>query len=426
MSGGGAKGLAHIGVIKALEEHNIPIDYVAGTSIGAIIGGLYAMGYTPDEMADIIRSDEFQFWLTGDIEPKYQYYFKTAETLPNYLRIGVDIKDSLQISPRLPSSLIPPVQMNYVFLKLFAQANALSSNSFDNLFVPFRCVASNVNEKKAHIFRSGDLGNAVRASMSFPLVFKPITIDGNLMLDGGIYNNFPTNVMQRAFNPDYMIGSNVASDPKEINENNVYTMLESMVVNRFEYPIPSGKGTTIKFQLNDVSLLDFDKLDKVMKIGYDQTIAIIDEIKQSVQREVTLEELATQRAAFKKKLPELRFNEICLEESAELDEAQKEYISRTMNKNGHTFDLTEFKKDYFKLLADKQIDRIVPRAIYAPTDSLFELSLNVFPRERLSVLFGGNISTGVANQTYIGLNYKGFSSYTYDLLAAEPKQKVKL
>ncbi len=247
MSGGGAKGLAHIGVIKALEEHNIPIDYVAGTSIGAIIGGLYAMGYTPDEMADIIRSDEFQFWLTGDIEPKYQYYFKTAETLPNYLRIGVDIKDSLQISPRLPSSLIPPVQMNYVFLKLFAQANALSSNSFDNLFVPFRCVASNVNEKKAHIFRSGDLGNAVRASMSFPLVFKPITIDGNLMLDGGIYNNFPTNVMQRAFNPDYMIGSNVASDPKEINENNVYTMLESMVVNRFEYPIPSGKGTTIKF-----------------------------------------------------------------------------------------------------------------------------------------------------------------------------------
>ncbi|MDR1698446.1 MAG: patatin-like phospholipase family protein, partial [Prevotellaceae bacterium] len=416
MSGGAAKGLAHIGVIKALEEHNIPIDYITGTSIGAIIGGLYAMGYSPDEMADLIRSDEFRFWLTGDVEPKYQYYFKTTETLPNYLRIGIDIKDSLQISPRLPNSLIPSAQMNYVFLRLFSQANAVGYNSFDNLFVPFRSVASNMNEKKAHVFRSGDLGDAVRASMSFPLVFKPITIDGNLMLDGGIYNNFPVSVMLKDFNPDYMIGSNVAGDPKEIDEKNVYSMLESMVVNRFDFPIPPGRGTTIKFQLNNISLRDFDKLDEAVQIGYERTIAVIDQIKQSVKREVTQEELSARRAAFREKLPELRFGEICLTESTELNKEQKGYIIRTMNKDGRTFDIAEFKKDYFKLLADKQIAEIIPRATYVSTDNLFELGLTVHPSEQLSVLFGGNISTGVANQTYIGLNYKGFSSYTYDLL----------
>jgi len=415
MSGGGAKGLAHIGVIKALEENNIPIDYVAGTSIGAIVGGLYAMGYSPDEMADLIRSDKFRFWLTGDIEPKYLYYFKTSEVLPNYLNIGIDIKDSLRVSVRPPSSLISSAQMNYVFLKLFSQANAVSNNDFDSLFVPFRCVASNITEKKPHVFRNGDLGDAVRASMTFPFIFKPITIDGNLMFDGGIYNNFPVNVMEEDFNPGFMIGSDVESESFKLNESNVYMQLQSMIVNRSDHSIPPDRGITLKLNLDDVSLLAFERIDEIMQVGYSHTISIIDEIRQSVTRQVTQEDLNARRATFRQQLPELRFRNIDLTNSR-LNEMQREYISLSMYKKGRTFGIDEFKKDYFKLLADKQISEIIPRAVYNPADSLFDLQLNVSPRERLSVLFGGNISTGVANQTYIGLNYKGFSSYTYDLL----------
>jgi len=96
LSGGGAKGAAHIGVIKALEENNIPIDYVAGTSIGAIIGSLYAMGYTPDEMLALILSEEFGYWQTGMVEDDYLYYFKKPDNTPDFSHFSIDISDSFK------------------------------------------------------------------------------------------------------------------------------------------------------------------------------------------------------------------------------------------------------------------------------------------------------------------------------------------
>ena len=95
MSGGGAKGLAHIGVIKALEEENIPIDYATGTSMGAIVAALYAMGYTPDEMIASMKSEDFQHWYTGTLDRKYMFYFKQNKEVPDMLNIHFDLKDSL-------------------------------------------------------------------------------------------------------------------------------------------------------------------------------------------------------------------------------------------------------------------------------------------------------------------------------------------
>ena len=125
MSGGGAKGAAHIGVIKALEENNIPIDYVAGTSIGAIIGSLYAMGYTPEEMLDLMLSEEFGYWQTGTVESKYAFFFKEPDPTPEFAHFSIDFTDSLQVKASfLPQSLINPIQMNQAFMGLFAQATA--------------------------------------------------------------------------------------------------------------------------------------------------------------------------------------------------------------------------------------------------------------------------------------------------------------
>ena len=184
MSGGGAKGAAHIGVIKALEENGVPIDYVTGTSIGAIIGSLYAMGYTPDEMLQLMLSDEFGYWQTGMVEEKYSYYFKEPAPTPEIVNFAIDLSDSLQVKANfLPNSLINPIQMNQAFMALFAQATAKAGWNFNNLFVPFRCVASDVYTKKAIVFKSGDLGDAVRASMSFPFVFQPIWKDSVPLFD---------------------------------------------------------------------------------------------------------------------------------------------------------------------------------------------------------------------------------------------------
>ena len=149
LSGGGAKGAAHIGVIKALEENGIPIDYITGTSAGAIVGSLYAMGYTPEEMVELMLSEEFSYWQTGTVENEYKYYFKRPDPTPEFGHFSIDMTDSLQVKASfLPQSLINPIQMNQAFMALFSQATAKAGWNFDNLFVPFRCVASDIYSKK--------------------------------------------------------------------------------------------------------------------------------------------------------------------------------------------------------------------------------------------------------------------------------------
>ena len=121
LSGGGAKGMTHIGIIRALEENNIPIDYITGTSMGAIIGSLYAMGYSPDDMEALLRSEDFKRWYSGKVEPKYAYYFKKSIPTPEFFNICFDFKDSLNVKPQLPTSMVNPIQMNLVFVELFAR-----------------------------------------------------------------------------------------------------------------------------------------------------------------------------------------------------------------------------------------------------------------------------------------------------------------
>lgn len=147
LSGGGAKGIAHIGMIKALEENDIPIDYITGTSMGAIVGGLYAAGYSPDEMMTLIKSEDFQNWMSGKVEDRFQYYFRNENPTPEMFNLNIWLKDSTSSNKNflLPSNLINPRQMNIVFTQLFGPASASSDYDFNYLMVPFslcrfRCV----------------------------------------------------------------------------------------------------------------------------------------------------------------------------------------------------------------------------------------------------------------------------------------------
>ena len=121
LSGGGAKGIAHIGLIKVLEDHNIPIDYITGTSIGAIIGGLYAAGYSPEEMLELFNSDDFKLWSTGKIDKEDLYYFKQKDELPNWMKVDVT-KKADKIKVIFPINLIPEQQMDFAFLQLVDDA----------------------------------------------------------------------------------------------------------------------------------------------------------------------------------------------------------------------------------------------------------------------------------------------------------------
>ncbi|MDY3068590.1 MAG: patatin-like phospholipase family protein [Parabacteroides sp.] len=404
LSGGGAKGAAHIGVIKALEENNVPIDYVTGTSIGAIIGSLYAIGYTPDEMLKLMLSEEFGYWQKGKVEDDYMYYFRKPDATPEFFNISLDFSDSLHIKTNfLPQSLIDPIQMNQAFMGLYAQASAKAGWNFDNLFVPFRCVGSDVYNKRAVIFKNGDLGDAVRVSMTFPMVFKPIWKDKVPLFDGGIYDNFPVKPMQDSFNPDFILGSNLSSGPNKPS-NNLYSQLEAMIMQDGQKGISEEEGVTVRFNFQDVSLLDFDRAEELMEIGYKRTMQLMDSIKRRVPRELPKEDLARRRKEYRENLPPLEFRNIYI---TGVTEAQKKYIESQLHRdiNG-TFSMEEFKKAYFKMLAYSKIKEIVPHAVYNRRNKTFDLYLDVKMSEEIDINFGGNISSHQANQLYLGLGYK--------------------
>ena len=228
LSGGGAKGIAHAGVIKALEENDIPIDYVTGTSMGAIVGSLYSCGWSPEKMESFFTAPDFKYWSTGTIDRNLVYYISTPTPTPQWVSLNVNFRDTTNfVNQIIPANLISPIPMNLEFLKLYAPYTDQCRENFNNLFVPFRCVTSDVYHKRKIVLDKGSLGDAVRASMSFPLVFKPIKMDGVLVYDGGIYDNFPVDVMQKDFNPDFIIGVSVSSPDKKPREGDIYSRLRS-------------------------------------------------------------------------------------------------------------------------------------------------------------------------------------------------------
>lgn len=416
LSGGGAKGLTHIGIIRALEENNIPIDYITGTSMGAIIGSLYAMGYSPDDMMQLLKSPDFKRWYSGEVEEDYVYHFKKNLPTPEFLNIRFSFKDSLKnLKPQfLPTSVVDPIQMNLVFLDLYARGTAACKGDFSKLFIPFRCVASDVYNKKQLVMRNGDLGDAVRASMSFPFMFKPIEINNVLAYDGGIYNNFPTDVMKEDFHPDIIIGSVVAANPTKPKENDLMSQIENMVMQKTDYSIPDSVGILMTFKYNDVSLMDFQRIDELHDIGYNRTIAMMDSIKKRIHRRVDKENIRLRRMVYRSKLPDLRFKDITIE-GATLQ--QQAYIKKEFHRSEDgTFTYEDLKQGYFRLLSDNMVSEIIPHAIYNPEEDIYDLHLKVKAENNFFLRLGGNISTSNSNQIYLGIGYQDLNYYAKEFL----------
>lgn len=413
MSGGGARGIAHIGVIQALEENNIPIDYVAGTSMGAIVAALYAMGYSPQDMKDILASEDFHHWYTGTLDKNHMFYFRRNKDVPELVNINFEVKDSLRIyKPSI--NIINPNPMSLGFMETFSQYTALCNNNFDSLFVPFRSVASDIYNKKQIIFDKGDLGDAVRASMTFPLVFKPIKMDSILLYDGGIFNNFPADVMKRDFNPDFMIGSVVSKNAEKPEDTDLMNQVLNLAMDKSNYTLPDSNGVLLKMDLSKIALLDFHKLDIVSEVGYKAMNEKIDSVKKLVSRRVDSTELANRRAKFKKRLPPLRFKRI--EITGATPEQQKFIKSEFHSNDNEIFDYPECKKAFFRLLSGNSIVSIVPHAKYNKADSTYTLHLDVEMAPPFSVKIGGALSTNNSNQIYYALHYRNMQKRSKEFI----------
>ena len=418
LSGGGARGMAHIGVIRALEENGIPIDYITGTSMGAVIGSLYAMGYSPDEMEQLIRSEEFKTWYTGAKDMSYQFYFKQNPPTPAMISAQIAIRDSMTVIRPMVNSVVNPLQMNLAFIDVFAGASAACERDFDKLMVPFRAVASDVFNKKSIILSKGDLGNSVRASMSFPFVFSPIKIDSIIAYDGGIYDNFPVDVMVSEFHPDFIVGSVVAVSPEEPeidipDEYDLFGQVRSMIVQKSNYNLDPGLGIKVLFDLSTVNLLDFYKIDEVSALGYTNTMMLMDSIKMRVNDRVEQEHVEEMRTEFKQRIPEMWFNKLYVNG---VNSAQQRYVAKEFNPTGNElFDFESFKSGYFKLLSDDAVSEVLPETQFDTSDSTFTLNLNVSIDDHPTFSLGGGLSSSVSSQLYGSVSYShiGEASESY-------------
>ncbi|UZD22756.1 patatin-like phospholipase family protein [Algoriphagus halophytocola] len=211
LSGGGAKGIAHVGVLKSLEQAGIRPDYIVGTSMGAVVGGLYSLGYSADELEQIIQRIDWGLLISNRVDFKY-IAFEEKEYYNRYLLEFPIVKGKIAF----PSGLIQGQVLSDILHYYTWPAN--SYETFDDFPIPFRCVATDIRTGQPMIFDRGYLQDALRSSIAIPTVFSAFELDSTSVVDGGVVNNFPVDIV-RGMGADVVIGVNVSDeDFKEVDD----------------------------------------------------------------------------------------------------------------------------------------------------------------------------------------------------------------
>lgn len=400
LSGGGASGMAHVGVLKALEENNIPIDYIVGTSAGALVASLYASGYSPNEIDSLLISKEFLLMAEGKLNTKDKFLLKNPPEDAAIVNLKFD--KHLNGQSVIPANYIYPNYLDFSLLNIYGDIQGLN-HDFDSMFVPFRSVSSDVEINQAYVFRNGNINEAVRTSMTYPFYMKPIRVDGRLMYDGGLYNNFPSDVLYDDFLPDVIIGCNL-SDSSSAQGDDFFSQLKTVVLNRANNTIKCENGIVLKPKSN-LGTFDFAHSYEALIDGYKETIFWMDSIKSLVQKRSNPEELNQKRVRYKNNINSvISIDSIIVSNNVTLK--QKQFIERSLLKEKETISLLELKKRFFRLVNDQMISHIFPRLIRNETTDNYILQLDVSLDKAFELSAGGIFSSSPINTGFIGINYK--------------------
>lgn len=412
LSGGGAKGIAHVGVLKALEEHEIPVDYIVGTSMGGIVAGCYAAGYSADEIEEIMSSENLLNWVNGNLEKGYYYYFSKEDINSGFLKLKLSLDSTFNAS--VTSSLASDLSLNFALNEKFAQASHSSNYNFDSLMIPARVVAADIFTQSEEIVKEGSLANALRTTLSVPFFYKPIRYKGKYLFDGGIYNNFPVDVAIEEFSPDIIIGSNVSSKifqeyPYEEDEKLLNSSLLFMILDKSDPSKIPATGIYIEPNLSTYTAFDFDKSKQLIDSGYMATKRQIEEIKSKIERRVACDTLAQQRNQFKNLHKPLMFSDIKFHG---FNSRQRKYIRNIFNfKADEPLSLNQLKKGYFRLVSEDFFRTIYPDITFDSSTDNFKLELYGRPRNNFNVEMGGIIATRNISQGFVGFEHYFFDDY---------------
>ena len=274
LSGGGAKGFAHIGALKVIEKAGIKIDYIGGTSMGAVVGALYASGYSARQIDSIFVATDFNYLITDYIPRSSKNFIEKrndelyAFLLPfNNFKIGV------------PLSLSKGMY-NYNILNRLLK-NVRKVNNFNKLPIPFACMTTNIETGQQVVMDKGYLPQALLASSAFPTLFSPIEIDGQLLIDGGVVNNYPVEKV-REMGADIIIGVDVQDDLKDRNSLKEATKILTQINNlqMIENMVEKRKLTDvyIKPNIKNYSIISFEKGREIIEEGENAANALLPEL----------------------------------------------------------------------------------------------------------------------------------------------------
>ena len=295
LSGGGAKGAAHIGVLKYIEEMGIPIDYIAGTSMGSIVGGMYALGYSSDEILNIISEVDWDRLISNKVERQKISYERKSESRNQLITIPFSVgTDQHELQSRsFKNSLPTGIVSGDNLINLFNSLSVGYSDpvDFNNLPIPFLCIATNVLNGEKEVLNKGVFSKAIRASMAIPILFDPVKIDNVLYADGGLVNNFPAEEC-RAMGADYVIGvsmsSGLESDPENLTSVlSQVKQLKVIITDKDFDNYHKQCDIFISPELKGVGMLSFDaeSVARVTESGYEAAVNqenLFKELKEKV------------------------------------------------------------------------------------------------------------------------------------------------
>lgn len=271
LGGGGARGIAHVRILKQLEALNIPVDCIAGTSAGALVGALYASGSTPEQIEQVVLSTEWLSLFTDTLPRRDRSLRRKADDYAQLAPIGIGLGGEGKAV-----ALAGGVSEGEKLIALFERATGGSrvSGRFDDLPIPFRAVATDINTGQPVVLAEGNLPMAMRASMSLPGIFRPVVIDGHVLLDGGLSNQVPIDVV-RAMGADRVIAVDVGTPLKPLDRDaslvDVISQLSGFLTTRSAQAQLDSLGTQDLLISPDltgkVATGDFDKAPEALRIG---------------------------------------------------------------------------------------------------------------------------------------------------------------
>ena len=263
LCGGGAKGFAEIPILKAIDKAGVPVDYIAGTSIGSIIGSLYAVGYDPDVIEEMVREQDWNQIIYDKIPNIYLPVEKKIETRQYLASFPIKNKKIT-----MKSSMVDGVYVNMLLSKLMLPADKI--HDYRKLSVPFFCIATDVEHACQYEMDKGNLSRSVRASMSIPFLFRPVSLDGKLLIDGGMVNNFPVRNMKE-HGVDIIIGIDLedASIPASQIDNSFELLMSLMNLSSLEESMYARNHCNIyiKPDLHGRNMLSFNDFDSIIQFG---------------------------------------------------------------------------------------------------------------------------------------------------------------